>query len=174
VESVLSRLGIEAEYEASGDERLRPGRVARVVIGQTVVGIIGELHPKVAEGFDLLPPPVALFELDIEKLLSSVKERHGYRPLSRFPRSVRDVAVLVDIQVPAKKMLDIVRGVSLVSQVSLFDLYSGKQVPAGKKSVAFRIAYQSDSHTLTEEDLETADNEILSRLAKDVGATRRA
>jgi len=174
VESVLSRLGIEADYQASSEEKLHPGRVARVVIGQTVVGIIGELHPKVAEGFDLLPQPVALFELDIEKLLSSVKERRGYRPLSRFPRSVRDIAVLVDVQVPARKMLDIVRGVSLVSQVSLFDLYSGKQVPAGKKSVAFRIAYQSDSHTLTEEDLETADNEILSRLAKDVGATRRA
>jgi phenylalanyl-tRNA synthetase beta chain len=174
VESVLSRLGIEADCEASSEERLRPGRVARVVIGQTVVGLIGELHPKVAESFDLLPQPVALFELDIERLLSSMSEKRGYRPLSRFPRSVRDIAVLVDVQVPAKKMLDIVRGVSLVSQVSLFDLYSGKQVPAGKKSVAFRIAYQSDSHTLTEEDLETADNEILSRLAKDVGATRRA
>ena len=87
---------------------------------------------------------------------------------------MRDIAVLVDVQVPAKKMLDIVRGVSLVSQVSLFDLYSGKQVPVGKKSVAFRIAYQSDSRTLTEEELEAAENEILSRLAKDVGATRRA
>jgi phenylalanyl-tRNA synthetase beta chain len=174
VESVLSRLGIEAAYEAIGDERLHPGRVARVVIGQTVVGLIGELHPKVAESFDLLPQPVALFELDIERLLTSMSEKRGYRPLSRFPRSVRDIAVLVDVQVPAKKMLDIVRGVSLVSQVSLFDLYSGKQVPAGKKSVAFRIAYQSDSHTLTEEDLETAENAILSRLAKDVGATRRA
>ena len=134
----------------------------------------GELHPKVAESFDLLPQPVALFELDIERLLSSVTEKRGYRPLSRFPRSVRDIAVLVDVQVPAKKMLDIVRAVSLVSQVSLFDLYSGKQVPAGKKSVAFRIAYQSDSRTLTEEELETAENEILSRLAKDTGATRRA
>ena len=174
VESVLSRLGIEADYEASSEEKLRPGRVARVVVGQTVVGIIGELHPKVAESFELLPQPVALFEIDIERLLSSTKEERSYHPLSRFPRSVRDIAVLVDVQVPAKKMLDIVRAVSLVSQVSLFDLYSGKQVPAGKKSVAFRIAYQSDSHTLTEEELETAENEILSRLAKDVGATRRA
>ena len=174
VESVLSRLGVEADYEAGGEEKLRPGRMAKVVVGQTVVGTIGELHPNVAESFDLLPQPVALFELDIERLLSSVKEKRGYRPLSRFPRSVRDIAVLVDVQVPAKKMLDIVRGVSLVSQVSLFDLYSGKQVPVGKKSVAFRIAYQSDSRTLTEEELEAAENEILSRLAKDVGATRRA
>jgi phenylalanyl-tRNA synthetase beta chain len=78
------------------------------------------------------------------------------------------------VQVPAKKMLEIVRSVPLVSQVSLFDLYSGKQVPAGKKSVAFRIAYQSDARTLTEEELEAAENEILCRLAKDSGATRRA
>ena len=173
VESVFSRLGVEAAYESSSEEKLRPGRVARVVVGQTVVGIIAELHPKVAESFDLLPQPVALFEIDIERLLFSMTEKRGFRPLSRFPRSVRDIAVLVDVQVPAKKMLDIVRAVSLVSQVALFDLYSGKQVPVGKKSVAFRIAYQSDSHTLTEEELETAENEILSRLAKDVGATRR-
>jgi len=174
VESVLSSLGIEADYEAGGEQKFRPGRVARVVVGQTAVGIIGELHPKVAEGFDLLPQPVALFELDIERLLSVVKEKRGYRALSRFPRSVRDIAVLVDVQVPAKKMLEIVRSVPLVSQVSLFDLYSGKQVPAGKKSVAFRIAYQSDARTLTEEELEAAENEILCRLAKDSGATRRA
>ena len=174
VESVLSRLGIEADYEASGQEKLHPGRVAKVVVGQTVVGIIGELHPKVAESFDLLPQPVALFELDIEKLLSVAKEKRGYHPLSRFPRSVRDIAVLVDVQVPAKKMLEIVRSVPLVSQVSLFDLYSGKQVPAGKKSVAFRIAYQSDARTLTEEELEAAESDILSRLAKDSGATRRS
>ncbi len=174
VESVLSRLGIEADYEAGGEEKLRPGRMAKVVVGQSVVGIIGELHPKVAESFDLLPQPVALFELDIERLLSSVKEKRGYRPLSRFPRSVRDIAVLVDVQVPARKMLEIVRNVSLVGQVYLFDLYSGKQVPTGKKSVAFRIAYQSDARTLTEEELEAAENEVLSRLAKDTGATRRA
>jgi phenylalanyl-tRNA synthetase beta chain len=174
VESVLSRLGIEAEYEAGGEDKLRPGRVARVVVGQTVVGIVGELHPRVAESFDLLPQPVALFELDIDRLLSVASEKRRYRPLSRFPRSVRDLAVLVDVQVPAKKMLEIAGSVPLVSQVSLFDLYSGKQVPAGKKSVAFRIAYQSDVRTLTEEELEAAENEILSRLAKDTGATRRA
>src|SRR5512136_382534 len=88
VESMLSRLGMEAAYEASSEEKLQPGRVARVVVGQTVVGLIGELHPKVAESFDLLPQPVALFEIDIERLLSCVKEKRGYRPLSRFPKSV--------------------------------------------------------------------------------------
>jgi phenylalanyl-tRNA synthetase beta chain len=174
VEAVLSRLGIEAVYEAVSREGLHPGRVARVVIEQTEVGTIGEVHPKIAASFDLLPQSVALLELDIDKLLSCVTSKGGYRPLSRFPRSVRDIAVLVDVTVPARKMLDMIRRVPLVSQARLFDLYTGKQVPAGKKSVAFRIAYQSDTHTLTEEELQIAENEILSRLAKDVGATRRA
>ncbi len=173
VEAVLARLGIEAEYQAGGEEKLLPGRSARVLVGQTVVGLIGELHPGVAESFDLLPQPVAIFELDVERLASSVSEKRGFRPLSRFPRSVRDIAVLVDVQVPASKMLEIVRGVPLVSHVYLFDLYSGKQVPAGKKSVAFRVACQSDARTLTEEELEAAENQILSRLAKETGAARR-
>ena len=173
VEAVLSRLGIEAGYEAGGEEKLLPGRAARVVVGPTVVGLIGELHPGVAESFDLLPQPVAIFELDIARLLSCAGRQRGFRPLSRFPRSVRDIAVLVDVQVPAGKMLDIIREVALVSRVSLFDLYSGKQVPPGKKSVAFRIAYQSDSRTLTEQELEAAENQILSRLARETGAARR-
>ncbi len=173
VEAVLSRLGMEAGYESGGEEKLLPGRAARVVVGPTVVGLIGELHPGVAESFSLLPQPVAIFELDMARLLSCAGRQRGFRPLSRFPRSVRDIAVLVDVQVPAGKMLDIIREVALVSRVSLFDLYSGKQVPPGKKSVAFRIAYQSDSRTLTEEELEATENQILSRLARETGAARR-
>ena len=174
MEAVLSRLGIEADYKAGGEEKLLPGRAARVVVGSTVVGLVGELHPGVAEAFDLLPQPVAIFEMDIERLLSCAGRKLGFRPLSRFPRSVRDIAVLVDVQVPARRMLDIIREESLVSQVSLFDLYSGKQVPAGRKSVAFRIAYQSESRTLTEEELEAAESRVLSRLARETGAARRA
>ncbi len=188
VEAVLSRLGIEARFEAGGEEKLLPGRCARIISSETctspaaerpkasgpaVLGIVGELHPGVAESFELLPQPVAIFEIDIERLAASAGARRGFRPLSRFPRSVRDIAVLVDVQAPASRMLDIIRSVPLVSHVYLFDLYSGKQVPAGKKSVAFRIAYQSEARTLTEEELEAAEGQVLSRLAKETGATRR-
>ncbi len=173
VEALLAKLGVEANYEAGKVEGLHPGRVARVIVDQTEVGIVGEVHPKVSEGFDLLPQPVAIFEIDISKLLACLKGRARYHPLSRFPRSVRDIAILVDVAVPAKQMLDIIRSVPLVSHVRLFDLYTGKQVPAGKKSVAFRIAYQSDTRTLTDEESEAAEKEILSRLEKEVGATRR-
>jgi len=174
VEALLAKLGIEATYEATRVEGLHPGRVAKVVVNQTELGLIGEVHPKVSESFELLPQPIAIFEIDISKLMACLKGKASYRPLSRFPRSVRDIAILVDEPVPARKMLDIIQSVPLVSQARLFDFYTGKQVPTGKKSVAFRISYQSATHTLTDEESEAAENEILTRLAKEAGATRRS
>jgi len=173
VETLLGRVGIEADFEAGKEESLHPGRAAKIVIDHNVVGIIGELHPKVAESFDLLPQPVVLFELELEKLLPYMSLRGKYRPLSRFPESVRDIAIVVDAEVPAKKVQDIIHGFPLVSQVSLFDLYTGEQVPSGKKSLAFRVVYQSPAHTLTDEELEKVEREILARLSREVGATLR-
>jgi phenylalanyl-tRNA synthetase beta chain len=117
---------------------------------------------------------VAVFELEIEKLLDCAKLSRRYRPVSRFPRSVRDMAIVVDVEVPAMRIVEIVRGFSLVHQITLFDLYTGEQVPPGKKSLAFRIAYQSTDHTLTDEEMETVEQEILSRLSKQLGATLRS
>jgi phenylalanyl-tRNA synthetase beta chain len=174
VEAVLDRLGIEPAFEPVSQESLHPGRVARIMVGQSAVGLVGEVHPGVAESFDLLPQPVAVFELEIEKLLDCAKLRRRYRPVSRFPRSVRDMAVVVDVEVPAMRIVEIVRGFSLVHQITLFDLYTGEQVPPGKKSLAFRIAYQSTDHTLTDEEMETVEQEILSRLSEQLGATLRS
>ncbi len=173
IETLLGRVGIEADFEAEKEETLHPGRAAKIVVNHHVVGVIGELHPGVVESFDLLPQTVALFELEIEKLLPCVSLGGKYHPLSRFPGSVRDIAVVVDTEVPAKKVQDIIRSFPLVSRVSLFDLYTGEQVPPGKKSLAFRIVYQSPTHTLTDEELEKVEREILAKLSQEVGATLR-
>jgi len=76
--------------------------------------------------------------------------------------------------VSAKKIQDIIRSFPLVSQVSLFDLYIGKQIPGGKKSLAFRVVYQSPTRTLTEEEVEKVGREILARLSQEVGASLRS
>ena len=176
VETILRRLGAEADFEASTEASLHPGRIAKILIDHTAVGIVGEVHPGVAGSFDLLPQPVAIFELDIDRLLSCNKLRGKYSPLSRFPRSVRDLAIVVDVAVPARKVEEIIRGrgLPLVSHITLFDLYTGKQVPPGKKSLAFRIDYQSSTHTLTDEEMEAVEKDILSKLTREVGATLRA
>jgi phenylalanyl-tRNA synthetase beta chain len=121
----------------------------------------------------LLPQPVAIFELEIEKLLDCAVARGRFRSISRFPRSVRDIALLVDLKVPARSVVEIIRGFPLVTRVTLFDLYMGEQVPPGKKSLALGIAYQSPDHTLTEEELESVEQGILTRLSEQLGATRR-
>lgn len=174
IETLLGRVGIEADFEAEKEETLHPGRAAKIVVNHHVVGVMGELHPRVAESFDLLPQTVALFELKVDKLLPYVSLGGKYRHLSHFPESVRDIAVVVDAEVPAKKVQDIIRGFPLVSRVSLFDLYTGEQVPSGKKSLAFRIIYQSPTHTLTDEELEKVEREILAKLSQEVGATLRS
>jgi phenylalanyl-tRNA synthetase beta chain len=172
VEILLERAGIEADFEVD-EALLHPGRAAQIVIGGDVVGVVGELHPKVAESFDLLPQPVALFELEIDKLSSHLGLKR-YRPLPRFPESVRDMAIVVDAWVSAKKIQDIIRSFPLVSQVSLFDLYIGKQIPGGKKSLAFRVVYQSPTRTLTEEEVEKVGREIMARLSQEAGASLRS
>ena len=173
IETLLERMGIEADFEFEVEESLHPGRAAKISIRGTVVGIVGELHPQVAESFDLLPQPVALFELEIGKLLPYVSLGGRYRPLSRFPESVRDIALVVDEGVTAKKVQDIIRGFPLVNQTSLFDLYTGEQISPGKKSLAFRIVYQSSTHTLTDEEVDKVEGEILDKLSQEVGASLR-
>ncbi len=175
VETLLERAGIEADISADWEMEealLHPGRVAQIVIGGDVVGVVGELHPKVAESFDLLPQPVALFELEVDKLSSRLGLKR-YHSLPRFPESVRDMAIVVDAMVPAKKIQDIILSFPLVSQVSLFDLYIGKQIDGGKKSLAFRVVYQSPTRTLTEEEVGKEGKEILAKLSQEVGASLR-
>jgi phenylalanyl-tRNA synthetase beta chain len=173
VETLLQRLGVSASFESSEDASFHPGKRARIVVKGTEVGVVGELHPQVAENFDLLPRPVSLLEIELEKLLPLLPARVEYKPLPRFPSSVRDLAIVVDREVPAGKIQDIISSFPLVSQVVLFDLYTGEPVPPGKKSLAFRITYQSPTHTLTDEEVHHTQQEILTRLEQELGATLR-
>jgi phenylalanyl-tRNA synthetase beta chain len=173
VETLMKRLRVEMEFERGEDEGLHPGRMAKIEVRGDRVGLLGELHPKVAESFDLLPYPVSLFEIDMDKLLPHIVAERKYQPLSHFPSSVRDIALVVDEEMPVKKIGGIIQSFPLVSQVTLFDLYAGKQVPPGKRSLAFRIVYQSPTHTLTDEEVNEIERQILAELSQELGATLR-
>src|SRR4030042_6131664 len=101
----------------------------------------------------------------------------GYRtsrPIPRFPGIIRDIALVVDAGIANGQVLDFIRGFSLITDVVLFDVYSGKQVAGGKKSLAYRLVYQSPAHTLTDDEVKKVQEQLLGRLAKDLGATLRA
>jgi len=134
--------------------------------------LVGELHPTVAGHFEL-PTNVYLFELNLPSLVNFTGHR-TYTPVPKFSATIRDIAQDVDIAVPHRKIVDIIQAVSLVTDIALFDIYVGEQVPAGKKSMAYRLTYQSSSRTLTDEEVNKVQQQILKRLAVEVGASLRS
>ncbi|TET14742.1 MAG: phenylalanine--tRNA ligase subunit beta, partial [Dehalococcoidia bacterium] len=174
LETVFSRLQVVASFEPVEDPNLVPGRTAEIVVNGQKVGVLGEVHPRTAGAFDISSQPVSLFEVDLEKLLSFVGAVLTYQPIPRFPGIVRDLALVMDTGLAASKVQGIIQSFPLVSQVTLFDVYSGDQVPGGKKSLAFSIRYQSLQRTLTDEEVDGTQQEIVERLQRELGATLRS
>ncbi|MFC1916326.1 phenylalanine--tRNA ligase subunit beta [Chloroflexota bacterium] len=173
VESLLKQLGVEASFRPGDDESLHPTKQAAIFIGDKRLGVIGELHPEVAQAFDI-SETAHLFEINVTELLPAIIGHKMFQPIPRFPTTIRDIALIVDRGISHQQVLDIIKSSALVNQVTIFDVYSGGQVPAGKKSLAYRITYQSPTHTLTDEEADQAQQQILSKLSKQLGATLRS
>jgi phenylalanyl-tRNA synthetase beta chain len=114
-----------------------------------------------------------MFEVDLDALLPHVSGPRRYQALAPYPSVEEDIAVIVDADVPAARVRGIIEAAPLVRSVRLFDVYSGPQVPPGKKSLAFSVSYQAVDHTLTDEEVRRQQERILARLQHEVGATLR-
>ncbi|MFC1931794.1 phenylalanine--tRNA ligase subunit beta [Chloroflexota bacterium] len=172
VEGLLNRLGLAASFGKSDDKGLHPTRQAAININDKRLGIVGELHPKVAGALEI-SETVYLFEINVTDLLPFTVSHKMFQPIPRFPATLRDIALIIDASVSHHQILDIIQSFSLVKQVTIFDVYAGGQVPAGKKSLAYRITYQSPTHTLTDEEVSKVQEQILSKLSQQLGATLR-
>jgi phenylalanyl-tRNA synthetase beta chain len=172
VESLLNQLRLRATFNIGDDEILFPGRGADILVEDDKVGIVGEVHLKVAQAFEL-SNAICLIEIDLEKLWSKISWAKEYHPIPRFPSVTRDIALVIDEKVSYRKVENIIQDFPLVTEVTLFDLYQGKQIPKGKKSFAIRIIYQSSSHTLTDEKVDQTQKQMLARLNQELGATLR-
>ena len=172
VESLLNGFGLIASFENSDDESLFPGRGANIIVGDDRIGILGELHPRVAQAFEL-SNSAYLIEIDLEKLLGKIAGIEKYQPIARFPTVTRDIALVVDEQVSYGKVEAIIQSFPLVTKITLFDVYRGEQIAKGKKSFAVRVIYQSPTHTLTDEEVNQTQEQILAKLHRELGATLR-
>ena len=175
-EALAARLRLpDVRWERTQHPALHPGRTARLVAGGKEIGLVGELHPQVRVAFDLPDQPVALFELDLDALLAGWTDAHEMADLSSQPPIYEDLALLVDDAVPAAQVADLIRqsGGKLLSDVRLFDVYRGGQVPAGKKSLAYTLTYQAADRTLTDEDTKKLRGKIVARLERELGASLR-
>jgi phenylalanyl-tRNA synthetase beta chain len=158
----------EVSYRPAPAGYLHPGRSAELLIRGQSVGSFGELHPRVAEGFnrEMGSRSVLAGELDLEAILAAVPDRHTYTPVPSFPAALRDIAVVVAEDVTAERIVQEIRaaGGELLRGVRLFDVYRGGNIPAGQKSLAYALTYQADDHTLTEGEVSAAHKKIESRL----------
>ena len=173
VEGLLDKRVGELHFEKGGDATLHPARQATVIIDGHRIGVVGELHPAVQEAFGISECTV-LFEINLTALLPSIAGETAFRPIPRFPAVVRDIALILDRSVTHQSIYDVIRGFRFVTEVTVFDLYAGNQIPQGKKSLAYRITFQSTEHTLTDSEVDKILQKILERLSQELGATLRS
>jgi phenylalanyl-tRNA synthetase beta chain len=175
VEALLRNLGVPANFAPVAEYGLLPGHTAEVRAGKDPVGILGQVHPDNAALFDITEP-VFLVELSVEALVRRLPERPDYMAPSRFPEVRQDLALVLDAETPAGRVLELVRSHrsgSIRIKADIFDEYRGKGVPEGKKSLAIAMRFQATDRTLTDADVAKVQSGLITRLGKEFGAAIR-
>ena len=176
VETLLDTLNIPSyDFEAVTDlTTFHPGRTANIIVGNEVIGTIGEIHPKVCDNYDI-SAKVYVAEIDVQKAFSNVGEDKSYKALPKFPSVTRDLAIICDRDLPVAKIKNIIVecGGNLIESVELFDVYQGNQIPEDKKSVAYSFAMRSENGTLSDKQCDKVVNKIISAL-QEIGANIRS
>jgi phenylalanyl-tRNA synthetase beta chain len=164
--------GLALRFEPAAHPAFHPGRSARVRLEGQEAGWLGELHPRWQRKYELAQPAV-LFELDAGafQALPAVT----FDAPSKYPPVVRDLALVVDSGVPAQALLDAMEAEKppIVTSLRLFDLYQGSGVPAGRKSLAFRVVMQHTERTLTDAEADAARDALVGLAATKFSASLR-
>ncbi len=175
-EAVLRGLrigGLRFEAE-SGNPSYHPGRCAKVYSGSRLLGVLGQIHPAVAENYGADCELYAA-ELSFNALFESMGGAPVYQPLPRFPAVTRDIALVCDKNLPVARLEDCIRrgAKGLLKAVNLFDVYAGKGIPEGKKSVAFSLELRAGDRSLTAQEADEDVNGILELLSSELNAVLR-
>ncbi len=177
IEELFRVVGIQnARYQKSTASYLQPGRAADILASDgTLLGTLGELHPDVADSWKA-DGRVYIAELSFNNIAKCRDTQKRFVPLPRFPAAERDLAVVVDSAVESESLKQVIESADagvIVSDVKLFDTYSGVGVQPGKKSLAFSFALRAEDHTLSDEEIKKAMDTIIDSLKKN-GAPLRA
>ena len=175
---VADAVGVDLQVRSAATAPWHPGRCAQLVLvtahGEWVVGHAGELHPRVIENFGL-PARTSAMEMRLDDLLDAAVAAVSATPLNTMPVAKEDVALVVDAHVPSTDVERALRegAGELLESVRLFDVYTGAQVPAGKKSLAYALKFRASDRTLTDAELATVRAAAVAAAADQVGAQLR-
>lgn len=171
---LLNRLGLKADYTRLQHVSYHPGRTASVLIDGVEIGILGELHPKIASNFDIGADTV-ICELDFGKMLKMAVTDREYVQLPKVPAVNRDLAIMIDVETPAIDVIKLIEknGGKILEDVKLFDVYQGEQIPEGYKSMAFSIIYRGIDRTLKDKEVTKQHSKIVKALEREFEAKLR-
>ncbi len=176
VESVLNGLGISDYYfeKETNHPTYHKGRCANIIWNGHVLGIMGEIHPNVLENYDL-SEKAYVADLDYNILLQLAREDKKYKAIPKYPAIERDIAILVKDDITSMQIENIVKETagSLLETVKMFDMYKGKQITEGFKSVAYELIFRADDRTLVDEEVNKIFNKVLKALEEKIGAQLR-
>ncbi|WP_299589054.1 phenylalanine--tRNA ligase subunit beta [uncultured Microbulbifer sp.] len=174
VEALLTRTGVASEFRfiAAQHPALHPGQTAKIMRGDREVGVIGALHPQLQKKLDL-SKPAFVFELSLEAIGEG--KAPAFRPLSKFPEVRRDLALLIDADVPAASLVETATETAgeTLTGVKIFDVYQGKGIDLNRKSVALGLTFQHSSRTLNDEEINAAVDAVVGKLEEKYNASLR-
>ena len=177
VEGMMAGLHIDdVTYAAAPHPSLHPGKSADVLVDGKKVGVMGELHPLAKANYEMGDAPVYLAEFDLVPLLAAARILFDVEPVPTYPPVLEDLAVVVDEAVTAAQVEDVIRtgGGEYLAKVKLFDIFRGKQVGEGKKSLAFSLTYMAPDRTLTDKEVSKARQKVIFLLGKELDAELRS
>lgn len=178
IDLLLNKMGIAKvwydEVRATPEDSAifiwQPKKGAEIKLGETEIGFLGEISSKILEKLGISQKAV-IFDIDFEKLQRLCMEKHEYRPVSKFPSAIRDLAILLPAGIKVFEVLEKIQtaGGELVKDVDLFDIYEGPELAKGKKNLAFHIIYQAEDRTLKKEELDEIQQKIIKFLEQNPG-----
>jgi len=178
VERILEEYALFDKTKLTKSDKLpflHPGKAAKIVCEDEELGFLGQLHPDIMGKMDI-SQRVYLFELDLDKLESKYDDsKIQFRPIARFPSVKRDIAIVVDEELPVGEIVHELKKVegSLIEDIGVFDVFKGSGIEKGKKSVAVSIVLRAKEKTLTDEEVNKIQSRALDRLNLAFGAELR-
>lgn len=174
LESLFSKLNLKVTFVAEKDmASMHPGRTARILLGEETIGFLGQVHPQVANDYDI--PETYVAELNLQAIEANMASTQIFTEISKQPAVSRDIALLVDDQLSHQDIVTIIEGLGLkyLESIKLFDVYAGANIEPGKKSMAYSLTFLNPQESLRDEEVAKYMNKISEALLEKANAQVR-
>ncbi|EMF0105086.1 phenylalanine--tRNA ligase subunit beta [Enterococcus hirae] len=176
LENLFEQLGIATDISYQATDSLKdmhPGRTAEIYLGETVIGFVGQVHPNTAKEYDV--PETYVAEFDLSSVIEAAQKGMTFHAVTKFPSVSRDIAMLVAETVTNQEIVTVIQSAAgkFLTDIQLFDVYQGKNIEEGHKSMAYSLTFENPEATMTDEEINRSMTKIEKALSETVGANIR-